>query len=323
MISLNEKEMREVVSLEELMTAIERAFAIYKSGDFHMADRYIAKRDKNVMMYMPCFADGYIGTKMLAEFPDNPKIGLPYLDGVMILNNAQTGTPEAIMNGQVLTALRTGAVGGVAVTHFAAEDCTKVGLIGCGVQGLHQLLYACTARAIKEIYLFDAFNKNLEGFITKLTTMMGREDISITVCDNTTELLAKSETIIMATQATEPVLPNDAKLLEGKCFIAIGSWRPTMREMPDAIWDVVENVYTELPFACEESGDLAQPLESGILTEDRVKYMSDFLADKKDGKAHKLGNTRYYKSVGMGLFDVVTAKVIYEKALEKGLGTKI
>ena len=60
------------------------------------------------MLYMPCYANGSIGTKMLAEFPENPGKGLPYLSGLMIMNDMETGAVEAIMNGEVLTALRTG-----------------------------------------------------------------------------------------------------------------------------------------------------------------------------------------------------------------------
>lgn len=79
-----------------------------------------------MMLYMPCFLDSVIGTKMLSEFPDNPSLGIPYLNGLMILNNAKTGLPKAIMNGSALTAMRTGAVGGVALRYLAPEDAASV-----------------------------------------------------------------------------------------------------------------------------------------------------------------------------------------------------
>ena len=146
MLFLSEQEMWQSVTLEDVMDAIEDAYAIHKSGNYKMPDRFIAQRDKNMMLYMPCFLDSVIGTKMLSEFPDNPSLGIPYLNGLMILNNAKTGLPKAIMNGSVLTAMRTGAVGGVALRYLAPEDAASVGLVGCGIQGLHQLLYACEVR---------------------------------------------------------------------------------------------------------------------------------------------------------------------------------
>ena len=154
MLFLSEQEMWQSVTLEDVMDAIEDAYAIHKSGNYKMPDRFIAQRDKNMMLYMPCFLDSVIGTKMLSEFPDNSSLGIPYLNGLMILNNAKTGLPKAIMNGSVLTAMRTGAVGGVALRYLAPEDAASVGLVGCGMQGLHQLLYACEVRPITDIYLY-------------------------------------------------------------------------------------------------------------------------------------------------------------------------
>lgn len=323
MLVLNEKDMRLAADYSEIMDSIEKAHILFREDKCYSPDRYLVKDDNKIMMYMPCYANGAIGTKMLAEFPENPKKGLPYLSGLMILNNLETAVTEAVMKGETLTALRTGAVGGVAIRHFAHEDSHSVGLVGCGVQGLHQLIYACEVRDIKSIYLFDSYATKLESFIENLKEAISPKVVEIHICKDTTELLSKSEIVITATQAREPLFPNDAELLEGKCFVCIGSWQPYMREMPDAIWSLVDNVYTELPFACEESGDLSQPLESKILTMDRVKYMGDFLKDKNKGIVPKLGNTRFYKSVGMGVFDLLAAQAILKNAKENKIGTDV
>jgi len=90
---------------------------------------------------------------------------------------------------------------------------------------------------------------------------------------------------------------------------------PEMREIPDAVLDLVDNVYIELPYACEESGDLSQPLASGKLTKDRIKLMHEYLVSGE--KEIKEGQTTYFKSVGMGLFDVCIAQKLYEVAKEK------
>lgn len=190
------------------MDAIEDAYAIHKSGNYKMPDRFIAQRDKNMMLYMPCFLDSVIGTKMLSEFPDNPSLGIPYLNGLMILNNAKTGLPKAIMNGSALTAMRTGAVGGVALRYLAPEDAASVGLVGCGMQGLHQLLYACEVRPITDIYLYDAYAKDLSGFIERLSARLasfGKNAIQIHTCADTRELAEHSRVLISATQAVDPV----------------------------------------------------------------------------------------------------------------------
>lgn len=186
-----------------------------------------------------------------------------------------------------------------------------------------KLMYACSVRDITHIYLYDVPEKDLKPFISKLKEMIAPKTPEIVICENTTELLKNSQAVITATQAREPLFPNDPALLEGKCFIGIGSWQPVMREYPEAIWDVVDCVYTELPFACEESGDLSQPLDSGALTMDRVRYMGNYLTRKYAGEEIALGKTRFYKSVGMGIFDAMAAKKIMECAKKKSLGKEI
>ena len=194
------------------------------------------------------------------------------------------------------------------------------------MQGLHQLLYACEVRPITDIYLYDAYAKDLSGFIERLLARLasfGKNSIQIHTCADTRELAEHSRVLISATQAVDPVYPDDEELLRGKCFVAIGSWRPERRELPDAVWKLVKNAYTELPYACEESGDLKIPLEKGVLTQERVHFIEDLIEDTKQGHPHEQNETRCFKSVGMGLFDVRTAQLIYEKALDKGIGQKL
>ncbi len=84
------------------------------------------------------------------------------------------------------------------------------------------------------------------------------------------------------TPSAVPVLPNDKELLRGKCIIAIGSYTPEMREIPDAIWDLTDKVYNRAPYACEEAGDLSQPIAEGRLKKEQAVLMSDFLKSDAD-----------------------------------------
>lgn len=323
---INELEMWKAVTLTEVMDAIEDAYEIHRTGKYLMPDRFFAAKDKNLMIYMPCFLERFIGTKMLAEFPDNPRLGIPYLNGLMILNDTETGLPKAVMNGSTLTAIRTGAVGGVALRHLAPEDSRTAGLVGCGVQGLHQLLFACAVRPITDVYLYDGFVKDLKPFTERLTGKLeanGISSVRIHTCADVTELVQNSQLLLSATQTTDPVYPDEEELLRGKTFVAIGSWRPERRELPDAVWKLVNHAYTELPYACEETGDLRIPLENGVLTKERVRYLEDLIHDAKEGRAAELGETRCFKSVGMGIFDARVAQLIYENALEKGAGQAV
>lgn len=315
MIVLSKEQIEEMVDPDQMMDQIEEAYRIYGSGEFYMPPRPTVEHENKQLMYMPCYTKDIIGTKILSIFPENSKLGLPSIDGIVLLNDYTTGAPLAVMDGQSVTAWRTGAVGGVGIRHLSRKDCRTVGIIGAGMQGFHQAVYACAARDIHTVYVFNHSGRDLTDYLERLKKAIDKEDVKVVQCKAVEELVRNSDIICTTTPSTTPVLPDDKELLRGKCIIAIGSYMPEMREIPDAVLDLVDNVYIELPYACEESGDLSQPLASGKLTKDRIKLMHEYLISGE--KEIKEGQTTYFKSVGMGLFDVCIAQKLYEVAKEK------
>lgn len=316
MIFLGKEEIEKLVDPNEIMDQIEEAYRIFGEDAYYMPPRPVIEHENKTLIYMPCFTEDVIGTKMLTIFPENAKLGLPSLDGLVILNDRTTGAPLAIMDGQAVTAWRTGAVGGVGIRHLSRKDARTVGIVGAGAQGFHQAVYACAARNIETVYIWNHSDRDLTDFMDRLKKTIADPAVKVVQCKTVEELVKASDIICTATPSEEPVLPNDRELLEGKCIIAIGSYTPKMREIPDVIWDLVDKVYIELPYACEESGDLSQPLAEGRLTMDRVVLMDKFLASGAD-EDEIAGKTTYFKSVGMGLFDVCVAQKLLEKAKER------
>lgn len=316
MIFLGKEEVEKLVDPNEIMDQIEEAYRIFGADAYYMPPRPVIEHENKTLIYMPCFTEDIIGTKMLTIFPENAKLGLPSLDGLVILNDRTTGAPLAIMDGQAVTAWRTGAVGGVGIRHLSRKDARTVGIVGAGAQGFHQAVYACAARNIETVYIWNHSDRDLTDFMARLKKTIADPAVEVVQCKTVEELVKASDIICTATPSEEPILPNDRELLEGKCIIAIGSYTPQMREIPDVIWDLVDNVYIELPYACEESGDLSQPLAEGRLTMDRVVLMDKFLASGAD-EDEIAKKTTYFKSVGMGLFDVCVAQKLLEKAKER------
>ena len=304
MIVLSKEQIEKMVDPDQMMDQIEEAYRIYGSGEFYMPPRPTVEHENKQLMYMPCYTKDIIGTKILSIFPENSKLGLPSIDGIVLLNDYTTGAPIAVMDGQSVTAWRTGAVGGVGIRHLSRKDCRTVGIIGAGMQGFHQAVYACAARDIHTVYVFNHSDRDLTDYLERLKKAIDKEDVKVVQCKAVEELVRNSDIICTTTPSTTPVLPDDKELLRGKCIIAIGSYMPEMREIPDAVLDLVDNVYIELPYACEESGDLSQPLASGKLTKDRIKLMHEYLVSGE--KEIKEGQTTYFKSVGMGLFDLLS-----------------
>jgi ornithine cyclodeaminase/alanine dehydrogenase-like protein (mu-crystallin family) len=321
MLVLNARELQEAASLDEILAAVEKSFAVYEGKRFFMPHRVHVDYDSKNLLYMPCAAEGVLGTKYLTIFPENIQKGLPSLDGLMILNDHDSGKPLCVMSGKTLTALRTGAVGGTGIRHTTPENVSTLGVIGAGVQGFYQIRYAVHVRNIKHVYLYDAYVKSLDQYIQRLTQILP-QGVTVNACANATELLQASEVVVTATTAASPVLPDDPALLKGKHFIGIGSYKPTMREFPDALCSLVDTVYVDTDFAKEESGDLSQPLASGALTENRIKTFGDYLLNTPD-KDRVKRNTTFFKSVGMGIFDVIVADIVYQRAKKHGLGREV
>lgn len=316
MIILSKAEIEALADPNEMMDTIEEAYRIFGANEFYMPPRPVVEHENKTLMYMPCYTKEIIGTKILSIFPENSKLGLPSIDGVVLLNDHTTGAPIAVMDGQAVTAWRTGAVGGVGIRHLSRKDCHTVGIVGAGVQGFYQAVYACTARDIHTVYVFNHSSRDLTDYLERLRKAIADPKVEVVQCKTVEELVKASDIICTATPSEKPVLPNDKELLSGKCIIAIGSYTPQMREIPDVIWDLVDHVYIELPYACEESGDLSQPIDEGRITTDKTVLMDQFLSSGAD-EEEITKKTTYFKSVGMGLFDVCIAQKLLEKAKEK------
>ncbi|SCZ81784.1 ornithine cyclodeaminase family protein [Acidaminobacter hydrogenoformans] len=333
MLFLNEKAMRSAISLPQVMDQVEDAYRIYASGDFFMPHRISVTHEDNTLIYMPSFQKDVLGTKYLTIFPGNPKKGLKYIDGLMLLSDGETGKILSIMDGSYLTVLRTGAVGGVGVRLFTSEDSHSLGVIGIGSQSFYQILYATASRDIRDVYLYNHSPKDYGTYISDLKTAMGSDQPhpAFHICDSAAALVRQSDIVITTTNASHPVIPDDPALLKGKHFIGIGSYKPDMREFPPAIWQLVDHVYTEMPYACEESGDLAQPIEEGLLKTEQVRYVGDLLNGMQARGEHQdhrpkppqKGETTFFKSVGMGLLDLKVAQLLYTEAIRKGLGQAV
>lgn len=317
---LSPSDIRQALSYEEMMAAVEEAFLLFAQGQCAMADRSALTQGRTTLATMPCFAGGYAATKLIASSPDNARRGLPSLYGTVLLSQGDTGQPVALLEGNTLTALRTGAIGGLAARHLAPEGAASAGLVGCGVQGLHQLAFLCQVRPIRTVYLYNHGSRDLGPFCRQLEAMAAPKTFTIELCPDPDTLLAKSDIVVTATPAKAPLFADDPAPFRGKCLIAIGSWQPEMREIPEAIWQATQEVFLELPFACQESGDLSQPLASGALKPEGLRYFGDYLLAKGAGSPPALPHTRYFKSVGMAVFDAIAARNVYLAAREKGLG---
>lgn len=317
MIYLSASDIEKVVKHEEVVSIIEEAMRLYESKNFVQPDRITVTRgDTETYLYMPCFTDEMKGTKFLTLFSENAAKGVPTIQGLMMLNDNETGKVACMMDGSTLTAYRTGAVGSCGIKHTTPENVSKLGVVGTGVQGFYQCLYASKIRPIKDIYVFDIFADKAEDFASRVKAAL--PEVNVHVMATVEELVQEAEVIVTVTTSRKPVIPNDPELIQGKHFVGIGSYKPIMQEFPEAVFKAVDEIFIDVDFAKEETGDLINPLREGWIKEENVHTLGKYL--DSDIEVNK---TTMYKSVGMALFDVCVATYIYKKALELNIGTEL
>lgn len=314
MLYLNKNDMMKAVSMKDVIDAIDTAYEIYQSKQFQMPTRMQVTDEENTLLLMPCFTKDAIGTKLITSFPNNTNH--PVLHGLVILNSQENGEIMALIDGSFITAFRTGAIGGSAIRHLAKNDAATLAIIGTGAQGLYQAVAACTERSITDIYLYNRSPEKIPPFIESLQQMIDSK-IKVHATDSAEEAITRAEIIITATTSREPVLPNIPELLARKLIIGIGSFKPNMREFPRSLYQLADTIFVDTEDAVAESGDIAIPIEKDWIKRESIQTMASHITSGKQIQDRK---TIVFKSTGMALFDTVVTNLVYQRALEKGVG---
>ncbi|QKY70192.1 ornithine cyclodeaminase family protein [Lentibacillus sp. CBA3610] len=319
MLYLSEQNIKEAVTMKDVIDAIDETYRVYESGQFQMPQRMHLKEEANTLLLMPSITEDAIGTKLVTIFPNNQK--LPTLHGLVVLNSSETGEIKGILNGAFLTGMRTGAIGGSGVRHLAKKDAKSTAIVGTGVQGLYQAIAACTERPIETVNLFNRSPEKIPAFKESLQKWVGSE-VAMKSHDSVEEAIKDVDIIITTTTSNEPVLPDNPDILKNKLVIGVGSFQPTMREFPESLFKVADKVMVDTEHAIKESGDIATPIEKGWIDRDSILTVSELVSNNKQVNIQE-GGTIVLKSTGMGLFDVVVANLMYQKAQAKEVGTNL
>ena len=306
MILIDSNTIGNAAPIEKWVNAMERALKDTATGILEVPQRMHIDRGQNSLLLMPCFGEEYFSTKLVSVFPENQSRKEPVIYGSVVLNDGRTGKPLAVLDGGKLTAMRTAAVGSVGIKYLAPDDASRLGIIGLGIQGFHQALFACQQRPVKQVSIIDHSRQIMSRFAERFNAYY--PDIKVLKCDTARELCQDSDIIITATGSHQPVVPGTGAWWKGKTLIGIGSYKPNMKEYPDEIFRDVNRVYVDTLHANSEAGDLVDPIRKGLIREKDIIPIADLILKKSTVN----GATRFFKSVGMAAFDLYGAKLVYE-----------
>ena len=303
---ITEKEIYDIVKPEDIIDAVEEAYLIQHSGKFIMPDRMHLSQDDHTLLVMPAIAHGFTAVKLVNVNPSNSLKGLAVIRGTVQLTDFRSGELLAILDGSAVTAIRTGAVGAVAVKWLTSAEIASIGIIGTGVQGWHLAWMIHSIRPEATIHVYDYKSDSTKRFVEKVKANC--PGIKLRTSFSMEDFLSNSEAIVTATSSPDPVLPDVPERLAGKTYIGIGSFRPGMGEFPRSIFSLTDKIYVDAEYAKMESGDVKYPLDAAMMKSSDIIPFHRVISEK----IQPSGNTLIFKSVGMALFDLTVAMKLYE-----------
>jgi thiomorpholine-carboxylate dehydrogenase len=293
MLNLDEAAVRDVLQWDDLIAAMEKALAEFSAGRVNQPVRTVLTVEEGLRYFgiMPAVAENAMGAKLVSFYPRNEGTKHPTHMGQVILFSPETGEPLAVMDGRLITEMRTAAVSAAVTKKLAPSNSRVLALLGSGVQAkahLEALSRVCT---FDEVRVWSRTPEHAERFAREHGAKASDAEAAVRGAD----------VVVVATTSLEPVLAG-AWLKPGAHVNAVGANRPSWRELDD---DAMSNILVvdSREAVAKESGDV-------ILSGARIyAEAGELFAGTKPSPRSE---TTVFKSVGMAIEDVATAKLIFD-----------
>jgi ornithine cyclodeaminase len=301
--------------------AVERAFVELSAGraTAPVRPRIEMTAPPGVLLCMPAAvpAAGALGAKLVTVFDDNPRQGKPLVHAVVVLIDPGDGAPLALLDGRLLTALRTGAASGVATRHLARPEAAVLTCFGAGALAEHQIAAVLAVRPIRRVVLCSRTPARAEALAEQLRARWPA--VEIVVERDPGRAAAQADVICTATTASTPVFPA-AAVRPGAHINGVGAHTAAMAEVPAELVARARVVVDQRDAARVEAGDLIQAVAAGLVDE-RVfaTELGEVAAGTAPGRTGP-DEITFFKSVGNAVQDVAVARLAVDAARRLGRG---
>lgn len=310
------------------LEAVEEAFMLHGRGEVVQPLKVVLRwgppeTEETIgrIMAMPSYLGGELrvaGIKWIPSKPENPKrFGLPRASALIILNDPETGLPLAVMDGTVISAMRTGAATGVAAKYLARPDSEIIGLVGAGVQGRTQLMaLRQMLKGVREARIYDLDREKATRFARE---MGERLSLHIKPVTSPKEAIVGADAFVTATVGTVPYV-EETWIEEGVFHAEISFWdtKPEMLRDYDKIvvddWSQVRHHGVDVSFRAVTAGIISATAIYGELGE--------IVCGKKPGRQTDKERI-LFNPIGMSINDIAEAYRVYRSAVERGIGQRL
>jgi ornithine cyclodeaminase/alanine dehydrogenase-like protein (mu-crystallin family) len=308
MLVLTRAQVRELLDVDLLLEALERAFTELSAGRASVPPRIAASTERGLLAAMPGYANGVLEAKLVSVFPDNHAAGLPSHQATIAVFDDETGTPLALMDGTEITAARTGASSAVSTRALARDDARVLAVLGAGVQGRSHIEAARRARDFDEIRVASRNAEHASALA---------EEVGGVAFDSFEEAVRGADVVCACTDASEPVLSAEW-LGPGTHVTSVGA----SREGPE-----LDRATLTSGLLVVESRVAFEPYPAGAhelqgLDPESAVELGEVLAGTREGRTSPEQIT-VYKSMGHAVEDAAAAGLVYRRARAQGIGTEV
>jgi ornithine cyclodeaminase len=316
-ILLSEQDVRLVLSMDDVIAAMEGALVQFSAGQATQPQRTVIEvgLQKAFFGVMPASIPNptALGAKLVTVFGSNPAVGLPTHLATIVLLDSMTGELLAIMDGRYITEVRTAAVSAVSTRLLARRGAGTLAIVGSGVQARSHLDAIGRVRPLRGVRVWSPDATRLAAFGREVQP---RTAAPVALCGSAAEALDGADLVALATSARQPVVRSEW-IADGAHICAVGACRPDQREMDSALVRRARLFVDSRTAALAEAGDVLLAMQDGAVS--IAGELGELAAGRVAGRTSE-DQVTIFKSVGLAVEDVAAAHLAYVKAAERGLG---
>jgi ornithine cyclodeaminase/alanine dehydrogenase len=303
--------------MKEIIHAVEEAFLEKAAGRVEVPPKPGIHPKKDAFIHaMPAYLSKIksAGVKWVSGFPENPKHGLPYISGLLILNDVETGFPVCVMDCTWTTAMRTGAATAVAAKYLADEDSRSLGVLGCGAQGRSNLeALSVVCRHLEEVRAYDISEESLQKYVCE---MRPKYNLKIVPVNSPRKAVEGCDIVVSA----GPILKHPTPVIEASWF-KNGAFACPLDF--DSYWKP-EALHSMNKFCTDDREQLTYYKTQGYFADIPEIHadLAEIVSGRKPGR-EKTDERIMSMNLGLAIEDMATAKLILDEAKKKGTGTKL
>ncbi|MCI0412126.1 ornithine cyclodeaminase family protein [bacterium] len=320
---LTRSEIAGLMNFSDYVEAVEQAFRLLASSQI-LGPGVLDVPGKEGMFHvksagMPIKNDVYIAVKVNGNFPENKKrFGLPTIQGAILLCDGIRGYPLALMDSTEITMQRTGAATAIAARHLARSNSKVATVCGCGTQGRIQLLALKHVLPLTHAFAFDQDRMLAEQFATQMTKEL---EIPVHAIDNLDEGTKQSDAIVTCTTSRRFFLKKE-HVQKGTFVAAVGADSHNKQEIQPELL-ASSKVVTDILDQCARIGDLHHAIQAQLMTHTDVYAQLHEIINGNKQARNSEEEIVIFDSTGTAIQDVASAAVVYQRAVERGIGNFI